>query len=96
MKDGVRTEYFVYTMDDHRETYLRYGYSLTVIQTGLPPALICRLMAEGRLKERGVMMPEALDPEIIMRELPDEGIPIYVEQRRVEPPSRFPLPKTKK
>jgi hypothetical protein len=42
------------------------------------------------------MMPEALDPEIIMRELPDEGIPIYVEQRRVEPPSRFPLPKSKK
>jgi saccharopine dehydrogenase (NAD+, L-lysine-forming) len=53
-------------------------------------------MAEGRIKERGVMMPEALDPEIIMRELPDEGIPIYVEQRRVEPPSRFPLPKNKK
>jgi len=96
MKDGVRTEYFVYTMDDHRETYLRYGYSLTVVQTGLPPALICRLLAEGRIKERGVMMPEALDPEIIMKELPDEGIPIYVEQRRVEPPSRFPLPKTKK
>jgi hypothetical protein len=42
------------------------------------------------------MMPEALDPEIIMKELPDEGIPIYVEQRRVEPPSRFPLPKNKK
>jgi saccharopine dehydrogenase (NAD+, L-lysine-forming) len=96
MKDGVRTEYFVYTMDDHRETYLRYGYSLTVVQTGLPPALICRLLAEGRIKERGVMMPEALDPEIIMKELPDEGIPIYVEQRRVEPPSRFPLPKSKK
>ena len=96
MKDGVRTEYFVYTMDDHRETYLRYGYSLTVVQTGLPPALICRLLAEGRIKERGVMMPEALDPEIIMKELPDEGIPIFVEQRRVEPPSRFPLPKGKK
>ncbi len=96
MKDGVRTEYFVYTMDDHRETYLRYGYSLTVVQTGLPPALICRLLAEGRIKERGVMMPEALDPEIIMKELPDEGIPIYVEQRRVEPPTRFPLPKSKK
>ena len=96
MKDGVRTEYFVYTMDDHRETYLRYGYSLTVVQTGLPPALICRLLAEGLIKERGVMMPEALDPEIIMKELPDEGIPIYVEQRRVEPPSRFPLPKNKK
>ena len=96
MKDGVRTEYFVYTMDDHRETYLRYGYSLTVVQTGLPPALICRLLAEGRIKERGVMMPEALDPEIIMKELPDEGIPIYVEQRRVEPPSRFSLPKSKK
>ena len=96
MKDGVRTEYFVYTMDDHRETYLRYGYSLTVVQTGLPPALICRLLAEGRIKERGVMMPEVLDPEIIMKELPDEGIPIYVEQRRVEPPTRFPLPKNKK
>lgn len=96
MKDGVRTEYFVYTMDDHRETYLRYGYSLTVVQTGLPPALICRLLAEGRIKERGAMMPEALDPEIIMKELPDEGIPIFVEQRRVEPPTRFPLPKSKK
>jgi hypothetical protein len=38
-KDRRRVEYFVYSMDSHRDTYERHGYSLTLVQTGIPPAL---------------------------------------------------------
>ncbi len=82
-KGGNRVEYFIYTMDDHRETFERYGYSLTVVQTGIPPALAARLLVEGQIKERGVMMPEALDPEALMNNFSREGLKIFVEKREV-------------
>ncbi len=82
-KDGKRVEYFVYTMDSHRETFERDGHSLTVVQTGIPPALAARLLIEGEIKERGVMMPEALDPEALMKNFSKEGLKIYVEKREV-------------
>ncbi len=83
MKDGKRVEYFIYTMDGHHETYEHYGYSLTVVQTGIPPALTARLIVEGAIKERGVMMPEALKPDPLMENFSREGLKIFVEKREV-------------
>jgi saccharopine dehydrogenase (NAD+, L-lysine-forming) len=83
-KDRQRVEYFVYTMDSHRDTYERYGYSLTLVQTGIPPAVTAKLLATGKIPERGVMMPEALDPEELMNSFTREGLPIFVEKRVVE------------
>lgn len=83
-KDRKRVEYFVYTMESHRETYERYGYSLTEVQTGIPPALAAKLIVTGQIKERGVMMPEAVDPEPFMDNFTKEGLPIFVEKREVE------------
>jgi saccharopine dehydrogenase-like NADP-dependent oxidoreductase len=80
-RDGKRVEYFVYTMDDHRETFQKYGYSLTVVQTGIPPALAARLLVTGEIKERGVMMPEALSPDALMNNFSKEGFRIFVEKR---------------
>lgn len=82
-KDRHRVEYFVYTMDSHRDTYERYGYSLTLVQTGIPPALTAKLLVTGKIRERGVMMPEALDPEELMNSFSREGLPIFVEKREV-------------
>ncbi len=83
-KDRKRVEYFVYSMDSHRETYEKYGYSLTLVQTGIPPALTAKLLISGEITERGVMMPEALDPEALMSSFSREGLPIFVEKREVE------------
>jgi len=83
-KDRRRVEYFVYSMDNHRDTYERYGYSLTLVQTGIPPALTAKLLVMGKIPERGVMMPEALDPEELMANFTREGLPIFVEKREVE------------
>jgi len=83
-KDRRRVEYFVYSMDSHRDTYERYGYSLTLVQTGIPPALTAKLLVTGKIPERGVMMPEALDPEELMANFTREGLPIFVEKREVE------------
>ncbi|HEY5752918.1 MAG TPA: saccharopine dehydrogenase C-terminal domain-containing protein [Chthoniobacterales bacterium] len=83
-KDRKRMEYFVYTMDSHRDAYEKYGYSLTLVQTGIPPALAARLLVTGKISERGVMMPEHLDPEALMDNFSREGLPIFVERREVE------------
>jgi saccharopine dehydrogenase (NAD+, L-lysine-forming) len=83
-KDRKRVEYFIYTMDNHRDVYEKYGYSLTEVQTGIPPALTARLIATGKIKERGVMMPEALEPDALMEQFNREGLPIFVERREVE------------
>jgi saccharopine dehydrogenase (NAD+, L-lysine-forming) len=83
-KDRSRVEYFVYTMDSHRDTYERYGYTLTVVQTGIPPALAAKLLVTGKITDRGVMMPEALNPEPFMDNFTREGLPIFVEKREVE------------
>jgi saccharopine dehydrogenase (NAD+, L-lysine-forming) len=83
-KDRKRVEYFVYTMDSHRETYEKYGYSLTVVQTGIPPALAAKLIVTGEIQERGVMMPESLDPEALMDNFSKDGLQIFVEKREVE------------
>jgi saccharopine dehydrogenase-like NADP-dependent oxidoreductase len=83
-KERKRVEYFIYTMDSHRDTYEKWGYSLTVVQTGIPPALAAKLLVTGRIKERGVMMPESLDPEPFMENFSREGLQIFVEKREVE------------
>ena len=83
-KDRRRVEYFVYTMDSHRDTYERYGYSLTLVQTGIPPAVTAKLLVTGKIPERGVMMPEALDPEELMNNFTREGLPVFIEKREVE------------
>jgi saccharopine dehydrogenase (NAD+, L-lysine-forming) len=71
-------------MDNHRETYERYGYTLTVVQTGIPPALAARFLVTDTITQRGVMMPEALDPEPFMENFSREGLKIFVEKREVE------------
>jgi saccharopine dehydrogenase-like NADP-dependent oxidoreductase len=80
---GRPVEYFVHTMDNHRRAYEKHGYSLTLVQTGIPPAIAARLLAEGRIPERGVMMPEALDPTELMGRFTQEGLPVFVEKREV-------------
>ena len=81
-KDRKRVEYFIYTMDNHRETYEKYGYSLTVVQTGIPPALAAQLLVTGQIKERGVMMPEALDPEALMENFSKRGAEDFCREAR--------------
>ncbi|NDG71013.1 MAG: hypothetical protein EBY32_06825 [Proteobacteria bacterium] len=58
--------------------------ALTLVQTGIPPAITARLLATGKITERGVMMPEALDPEELMNCFSREGLPTFVEKREVE------------
>lgn len=77
-------EYFVWPMDSHRDIDKKYGYSLTLVQTGIPPAITARPPATGKIPDRGGMMPEALDPGEIMNSFTREGLPGIVEKRGVE------------
>jgi len=43
-----------------------------------------RLLVTGEIKERGVMMPEALRPDVLMGNFSKEGLKIFIEKREVE------------
>jgi len=43
------------------------------VQTGIPPALAAKLLVTGKIKERGVMMPEALQPDVLMEKFLQRG-----------------------
>jgi saccharopine dehydrogenase (NAD+, L-lysine-forming) len=81
IKDGRRVEYFVYTMDSHRAAFQRYGSSLTVVQTGIPPAVVADHLVCGLIPQRGVLMPESLDPQPLMERFVREGLPVHIEKR---------------
>ena len=64
-----------------REALERLGLTGAVLGAS---ALTARLLVTGKIPERGVMMPEHLDPEELMANFSREGLPIFVEKREVE------------
>lgn len=73
---GQKVEKFLYNHVSHEEAFELLGEQGTSYQTGIPPALLADLIAEGAIKERGVLPPEALDPVPFMKLLPEYGIAI--------------------
>ncbi len=74
LKDGKRVEYFVYTMDNYREAFERYGCSLTGVKTRILPAFATKLLVTGEIQERGVMVDN----------FSKDGLRIFIETREVE------------
>jgi saccharopine dehydrogenase (NAD+, L-lysine forming) len=80
-KAGKRTAKFMYNIVNHEEAYRRMKEQGTSFQTGIPAALAADLLAEGSIKTRGAVPPEALDPEPFIERLPDYGLIVAVEDR---------------
>jgi carboxynorspermidine synthase len=80
-KDGKKLTRFMYNTVNHEVAYQRLQEQGTSYQTGIPAALAADLLAEGIIKTRGAVPPEALDPEPFVVRLPDYGMTVAIEER---------------
>jgi saccharopine dehydrogenase-like NADP-dependent oxidoreductase len=95
-KNGEPKAYYIYNVSDHETVYRELGVQATAYQTGIPPVIAARLIAEGIWRGAGVMSPEQFDPDPFLACLAREGMPWCVRddsvslgtQRVIARPSR--------
>lgn len=80
-KNGKKIAKFMYNTVNHEEAYKLMQEQGTSFQTGIPAALAADLLADGVIKTRGAVPPEALDPEPFVEKLPDYGMMVAIEDR---------------
>lgn len=73
-RNGTTVAYRLSTIASHTESYGRLGENGTSFLTGVVPATFARMLAEGKIRQKGVIPPELLDPGPILRELTREGV----------------------
>jgi len=67
-------------MASHEGSYKRLHENGTSFLTGVVPAVFVRMLAEGKIKQKGVIPPECLDPLPILRELGLNGVDTHVSR----------------
>lgn len=80
-KNGKKVAQFMYNTVSHEDAYRRMQEQGTSFQTGIPAALAADLLAEGIIKTRGAVPPEALDPEPFVERLPEYGMMVEIDDR---------------
>jgi len=79
-KGNLDVAYKLSTMASHEESYKRLHENGTSFLTGVVPAVIVRMLAEGKIRQKGVLPPECLDPFPILRELIINGVDTHVSR----------------
>ncbi|MGD0477308.1 MAG: saccharopine dehydrogenase C-terminal domain-containing protein [Nitrososphaerales archaeon] len=83
-RKGASVAYRLGTVASHKEAYGRLGENGTSFLTGAVPATFARMLAEGKISQKGVIPPELLDPEPILRELMQEGLETKVSRTELD------------
>ena len=73
-KGNMDVAYKLGTMASHEGSYRAMHENGTSFLTGVVPAVFVRMLAEGKIKQKGVLPPECLDPLPILRELGLSGV----------------------
>jgi saccharopine dehydrogenase-like NADP-dependent oxidoreductase len=73
-RDGAPREVFLYQMTDAQQCWRELGLGAVAWQTGFNPVLAMELLATGAWSGRGVLAPEALDPDPYLALLDKYGI----------------------
>jgi len=73
-RGNLTVTYKLSTMASHEESYRLLHENGTSFLTGVVPAVFVTMLAEGKIEQRGVIPPESLDPDPILRELGKRGI----------------------
>jgi len=79
-KGSMDVAYKLSTMASHEGSYKRLHENGTSFLTGVVPAVFVRMLAEGKIKQKGVIPPECLDPLPILRELGLNGVDTHVSR----------------
>jgi saccharopine dehydrogenase-like NADP-dependent oxidoreductase len=75
---GHPRAFYIYNVSDHESAYSELGVQATAYQTGIPPVIAARLVAQGIWQGPGVMSPEQFDPDPFLYHLSREGMPWHV------------------
>jgi len=62
-KDGKARQIYLYQATDNAESMAKTGCQAVALQTAIGPVIIMELLAKGIWKGRGVLSPEAFDPD---------------------------------
>jgi saccharopine dehydrogenase (NAD+, L-lysine forming) len=82
-KNGEPRAYYIYNVSDHEAVYRSLGVQATAYQTGIPPVIAARLLAEGTWQGTGVMSPEQFDPDPFLEAMTRAGMPWQVRDDTV-------------
>ncbi|MGI8819235.1 MAG: saccharopine dehydrogenase family protein [Gemmatimonadales bacterium] len=74
-KNGEPKAYYIYNVTDHETVFKELGVQATAYQTGIPPVIAARLIAQGVWRGAGVMSPEQFNPDPFLEQLVREGMP---------------------
>jgi saccharopine dehydrogenase (NAD+, L-lysine-forming) len=74
----VSKAYYIYNVADHEAAYSELGVQATAYQTGIPPVIAARLIADKVWQGSGVMSPEQFDPDPFLDRLSREGMPWHI------------------
>ncbi len=69
LKNGEPKAYYIYNVTDHEAVFAELGVQATAYQTGIPPVIAARLIAQGIWRGTGVMSPEQFDPDPFLEQL---------------------------
>jgi saccharopine dehydrogenase-like NADP-dependent oxidoreductase len=77
-KNRQARAFYIYNVSDHESAYRELGVQATAYQTGIPPVIAARLVAQGIWRGAGVMSPEQFDPDPFLYHLSREGMPWHI------------------
>lgn len=80
-KDGKRTSVKVWTIMSHEEAYRIHRTNAGAYFVGTGGAVATEMLVDGMVKDKGIVIPEQLDPEEFMGRLKGKGIIINEEVR---------------
>jgi len=79
-KGNMSVSYKLSTMASHEGSYRTLHENGTSFLTGVVPAVFVRMLAEGKIRQKGVLPPECLDPLPILRELGLNGVDTHASR----------------
>ncbi|MEW5725523.1 MAG: saccharopine dehydrogenase C-terminal domain-containing protein, partial [Thermodesulfobacteriota bacterium] len=77
-KDGRPREVYIYQVSDNQDCLSRWGCQAVAVQTAAGPAVATELLAKGLWTGRGVLPPEAFDPDPLLARLEKYGFPYAI------------------
>jgi saccharopine dehydrogenase-like NADP-dependent oxidoreductase len=74
-KEGKPRQIYLYQATDNAESMAKTGCQAVALQTGIGPVIVMELLEKGIWKGKGVLSPEAFDPDPFLALMPEFDFP---------------------
>lgn len=80
LKNGRPRQVYLYQVADNESCMAKYGVQAVVWQTGVNPVVAMELLASGVWQGKGVLGPEAFDPDPFMAKMAEYDFPYGIKE----------------